>query len=103
MERWELEQLVPIRTVTYKESTKKSTIDLIFAKLLLSESLIYCKIAEDFDHNLDYQPILFKWILQIIDKPINSRRLLANTGQRFANKNFIKKSSQYIIFVIKND
>ena len=62
---------------TYKKSTRKSTIDLIFAILLLLESLVHCKIAEDFDYNSDQQPILFKWILQIIDKPADSRRLLA--------------------------
>ena len=77
MQRWELEQMVPVGTATYKESTGKSTIDLIFATPLLSESLVCCKIAEDFDHDSDHQPILSEWTLQMIDKPADSRRLLA--------------------------
>lgn len=44
---------------------------------MLLENLIYYKIAEDFDFDLDYQPILSEWILQIIDKPTNSKCLLA--------------------------
>ncbi len=51
--------------------------DLVFATPLLPESLIYCKIAEVFDHDSDHQPILSEWTLQMIDKPIDSRRLLA--------------------------
>ena len=59
-QRWEMEQMVPVGTATYKESTGESTIDLIFAMPLLSESLISCDIAGDFDHDSDHQPILSK-------------------------------------------
>ncbi len=69
--------MIPVGAGTYKESSGKSTIDLLFATPLLSESLIYCKIAEEFDHDSDHQPIQSEWTLQIIDKPIDSRRLLA--------------------------
>ena len=72
-----MEQMVPVGTATYKESTGESTIDLVFATPLLSDSLIYCKIAEDFDHDSDHQPILSKWTLEIIDKPPDPRRLSA--------------------------
>lgn len=43
---------------TYKESTGKSTIDLIFTIDLLSESLISYGIAEEFDYDSDHLPIL---------------------------------------------
>lgn len=39
---------------TYKKSIRKNTINLIFARLLLLENLVYCKIVEDFDYNLNY-------------------------------------------------
>ena len=70
MQRREMEQMVPVGTATYKESTGKSTIDLVFATPLLSDSLIYCKIAKDFDHDSDHQPILSKWTLEMMDKPL---------------------------------
>ena len=46
--------MVPIETAIYKESTGKSTINLIFTTTVLLESLISCGIAEKFDHNSDY-------------------------------------------------
>ena len=52
--------MISVGIATYKESTEESTIDLVFATSLLSDSLIYCKITEDFDHDSDYQPILSK-------------------------------------------
>ena len=58
MQRWEMEQMVPTRIATYKESTRESTIDLIFATTVLLESLISCGIAEKFDYDSDHQPIL---------------------------------------------
>lgn len=69
--------MVPVGAATYKDSSGKSTIDLVFATPLLSESHISCKIAEEFDHDSDHQPILSEWTLQMIDKPVDSRRLLA--------------------------
>lgn len=46
--------MVFTRTATYKESTIKSTIDLIFATDLLLESFISCGIAEKFDQDSDH-------------------------------------------------
>lgn len=77
MQRREMEQMTPVGATSYKESSGKSTIDLVFTTPLLSESLVYCKIAEEFDHDSDHQPILSKWTLQMINKPVDSRRLLA--------------------------
>lgn len=45
--------MVSVRMATYKKSTTKSIIDLIFAILLFSKSLIYCKIAKDFNYDLN--------------------------------------------------
>ncbi len=77
MQRREMEQMIPVWAATYKESSGKSTIDLVFATPLLSESLIYCKIPEKFDNDSDHHPILSEWTLQMINMPIDSRRLLA--------------------------
>lgn len=57
---WEIEQMVSVGIKTYKESIGKSTINLIFATPLLLENLISCDIAGDFNHDSDYQLILFK-------------------------------------------
>ena len=76
-QRWEMEQMVPVGTTTYKESTGESTIDLIFATPLLSESLIFCGIEDKFDHHSDHQPILSQWMLQTVDSPLSSRLLLS--------------------------
>ncbi len=76
-QRWEMEQMVPVGTTIYKESTGESTINLIFASPLLPESLISCGIKDKFDHNSDHQPILSQWMLQIIDIPLCSRLLLS--------------------------
>ncbi len=59
-QRWEIEQTVPVGTATYREFTGESTIDLIFATSLLSESLNSYDVAGDFDHDSDHQPILLK-------------------------------------------
>lgn len=72
-QRWEMEQMVPVGTATYKESTGEGTIDLIFATPLLSESLISCDIAGDFDHDSDHQPILSKWTMRTINNPPSLR------------------------------
>ncbi len=50
-----MEQIVPTGTATYKNSTGKSTIDLIFAIALL---FISCSIAEEFDYDSDHLSIL---------------------------------------------
>ena len=52
--------MVPVGIATYKESIRKSNIDLVFTMPLLTESLITCDIVGDFDHNSDHQPILSK-------------------------------------------
>ena len=69
--------MVSTKTATYKESIGESTIDLIFAITILAESLISCSIAEKFDYNFDYPPILSQWTLQTIDKPQDCQRLLS--------------------------
>lgn len=69
--------MLPIGTATYKESTGESTIDLVFATPLLTESLITCGITGDFDHDSNQQPILSKWTMRTIDNPLSSRLLLS--------------------------
>lgn len=53
-QRWKIEQMVLVGTATYEESTGESTIHLIFAMSLLSESLISCNIAGDFDNDSNH-------------------------------------------------
>lgn len=52
--------MIPIKTAIYKKSIRKNIINLIFATPLFLKNLIYCKIAEDFDNDSSYQPILFE-------------------------------------------
>ncbi len=70
-QRWKMEQMVPVETTTYKESTGESTIDLIFATPLLSESFISCGIEDKFDHDSDHKPILSQWMLQTVDSSLS--------------------------------
>ncbi len=74
---WEMERMVPVGTTTYKKSTGESTIDLIFAMQLLSESLISCGVEDEFDHHSDHQPILSQWMLQTVDSLSSSCLLLS--------------------------
>ncbi len=54
-QRWKMGQMVPVGITTHRESTRESTIDLIFATPLLSESLIIsCSIEHKFDHDSDH-------------------------------------------------
>ena len=76
-QKWKMEQIVAVGTATYRESNRKSSINLIFATPLLSKSLISCDLAGDFDHNSDHQPILSKWTMRTIDNPLGSRLLLS--------------------------
>ena len=92
-QRWEMEQIVPVGTVTYKESTGESTIDLVFATPLLMESLITCDIAGDFDHDSDHQPILSKWTMRTVDAPLNSRLLLSKMDIPALKKNACRRAS----------
>lgn len=55
--------MMSIKTAIYKKFIGESIIDLILRIPLLLERLVQCKILEDFDYNLDYQPILSKKIL----------------------------------------
>lgn len=55
IQRREIEQIVFIKVAIYKKFLRKSTIDLIFATLLLLQSFIYSKIIIEFNHDLDYQ------------------------------------------------
>ena len=72
-----MEQMVPLGTTTYKESTRESTIDLIFATPLLLESLISCGIEDKFDHDSDHKPISSQWMLQTVDSPLSLCLLLS--------------------------
>ena len=76
-QRWKIEQIVPVGTAIYKKSTRKSDIDLVFATPLLTESLITCNIARDFDYNSDHQPILSKQTMRVVDNPFSSRLFLS--------------------------
>ena len=49
--------MVPLGTITYKDSIGESTIDLIFATSLLWERLISYGIENKFDDDSDHQPI----------------------------------------------
>lgn len=53
-QRWEIEQMVPVDIIIYKESITESAIDLVFATLLLTKSLIIYSIMGDFDYNLNH-------------------------------------------------
>ncbi len=55
-----MEQMVLVGTATYRESLRESAIDLIFAIPLISESLISCDVAGDFDYDSDHQLIVSK-------------------------------------------
>ncbi len=55
--------MVPVGTATYRESTRESTLDLIFTILLLLESLISCDVAGDLDHESDNQLIPSQWTI----------------------------------------
>ena len=50
--------MVFVGTAIYKESTRESTINLIFATSLLLKSLVCYKIEDNFDHDSDHHPIL---------------------------------------------
>ncbi len=63
--------MVPVDTATYRLSSRKNTIDLIFAISLLSEKLISCDVAGNFDHDSDHQQILSMWTIGIIDNQLS--------------------------------
>lgn len=69
--------MVFIGKATYKESTGKNIIDLVFATPLFIKSFITYGIAGDFDHDLDHQPILSKWTMRIVKNPLSSQLLLS--------------------------
>ncbi len=74
-----MEQMVPVDTATERESIGESTIDLIFATPLLSENIISCYVAGDFNHDSYYQLILSKWIIGTIDNQLSLRLFLSKT------------------------
>ncbi len=94
-QRWKMEQMVPVGTTTYKESTGESIIDLIFTTPLLPESLISCGIEDKFDHDSDHQPILSQWMLQTVDSPLSSRLLLS--------KMYVPKLKKTLLEELVND
>lgn len=72
-----MEQIVSVSTATYKESIRESTINLVFATPLLTESLITCSIAGDFDHDSDHQPILSKWTMRTVNNLLSLQLLVS--------------------------
>lgn len=86
-----MEQMVPVGAAIYKESTGKSTINLIFSTPLLSESLISCDVAGDFDHDSDHQPILSKWTMRTIDNPLSLRLLFSKMDVPALKKTLIEE------------
>lgn len=96
-QRYGMEQLVSTGTITYKESTGENTIDLVFATGLLSESLISCGIAEQFDHDSDHQPIFSHWFLETVSRPCDFRRQLTKIDTTLMIKT-LKKNLAYISY-----
>lgn len=68
-----MEKIVLIDITSYKESTGESTINLIFATLLLTKNLIIYDIVGNFDHDSEHQSILFKWTIHTIDNLLSLR------------------------------
>lgn len=93
--------MVSVGTATYKKSIGENTIDFIFATPLLLKSLVCCKIIEDLDHNLDHQPILSKWPLQMIDKPADFKRLLAKIDSVLLIKTLQEKLASLLPLSLK--
>ncbi len=90
-QRCKMEQMVSVGTITYKEYTGESTIDLIFATPLLLESFISCGIEDKFDHDSDYQPILSQWMLQTVNSSLSSRLLLSKMDVPNLKKALLEK------------
>lgn len=90
-QKWEIKQMVPIKTAIYKKSTSKSIIDLILATPLFLESLIFCNIKEKFNHDLDHQLILSWQTLQIVDNSCSSRLLLSKMYVLKLKKVFVEQ------------
>ncbi len=63
--------MVPVDTTMYKESTRKSTIDLVFITPLLRESLITYDIAGDLDNDSDHQLIQSNWTMYTINNSLS--------------------------------
>lgn len=76
-QRWEIEQIVVIGIATYKKSTGKGIVDLVFAMPLLIESLITCSIAGNLDYDSDQKPILSKWTMHTINNSLSLQLLLS--------------------------
>ncbi len=98
-QRWKIEQMVSVRTTTYKESTGESNIDLIFTTLLLLESLISCGIEDKFVHYSDHYLILPQWMLQTVDSPLSSRflqsKIVVQNLKRALLEELVKDSPRY--------
>lgn len=58
MQKWEIKQTIFIKMAIYKKSIEKSIIDLIFATSLLLKRFILYEIAEKFNYDSDFKPIL---------------------------------------------
>lgn len=96
-----MQQMVPVSTVIYKESIRKSTINLVFAILLLTKSFFIYGIVGNFEYNLDYKPILSKWTMYIIDNLLNSQLFLSKIDILALKKMLAKKLVKYFPCIFK--
>lgn len=56
-EEFEMKQVLPRGTITWRRADSQSTIDLIFMTPLLRESLIQCHTSKSLDCHSDHEPI----------------------------------------------
>lgn len=79
VEEYGLQLLLKKGKITYEEAGNQGTIDLVFAFLLISESLISCKVAKEIDYESDHYSIITRLNLQIIQREEQLRRQFKKT------------------------
>lgn len=94
-----MEQMVTIGIAIYRKSNGKSIINLIFAKQLLSKSLISYDITKDFNYNSNHQPILFKQTIRTIDNPLSLQLLLSKIDILALKKTLTKKLAKNLLYI----
>jgi hypothetical protein len=73
-EEFKLKRTLPRGTITWRQGSRQSTIDLTFVTQLLRESFIECGVAENMDNHSDHYPIRTIFDLHTIaSKPIEKR------------------------------
>lgn len=58
IEKYDLQLLLNKNTIIYEKAEHQSIINLIFALLFIFQSLIFYKIAKDFDYRFDHYLII---------------------------------------------